>query len=117
MSMRDVGRAGEETAAKYLQSIGATILARNYTVRGGEIDLIAEKDGIVCFVEVKLRNNTAFGRGAEAVTREKQRRISRAALRFLAEKGWQDRVCRFDVVEICLPEGIRYLSRAFEYVP
>ena len=41
MSTRDVGRAGEEIAAKYLEKQGAAIIARNFTVRGGEIDLIA----------------------------------------------------------------------------
>lgn len=116
MSTRDVGRVGEEIAAKYLVQQGATILARNFTVRGGEIDLITEQDGMVHFVEVKLRNNTAFGRGAEAVNTEKQRRICRAAVRFLAQRGWQERFCRFDVIEICLPDGLRYIPRAFEAV-
>ena len=116
MSTRDVGRAGEGIAAKYLEKQGAAIIARNFTVRGGEIDLIAEKDDIVHFVEVKLRNNLAFGRGAEAVTKEKQRRICRAAVRFLAQRGWQERFCRFDVIEICPPDELRYIERAFDYV-
>ena len=114
MSTRDVGRAGEEIAAKYLEKQGAAIIARNFTVRGGEIDLIAEKDDIVHFVEVKLRNNLAFGRGAEAVTKEQQRRIGRAAVRCLAQRSWQERFCRFDVIEICPPDELRYIERAFE---
>lgn len=114
MSSRDWGRIGEEIAAKYLERMGAVILARNYTVRGGEIDLIAELDDVVHFVEVKLRTSAAFGQGAEAVTREKQRRICRTAARFLAQKGWQERFCRFDVIEVCPPDHIRYIPRAFE---
>lgn len=114
MSTRDMGRTGEEIAARFLEKQGATIIARNFTVRGGEIDLIAEREGIVHFVEVKLRNHFAFGRGAEAVTAEKQRRICRAAVRFLAQRGWQERFCRFDVIEICLPDELRYIERAFE---
>jgi len=115
MSTRDVGRMGESMAAHYLESLGAVILERNYTVSGGEIDLIAEMDDMVHFVEVKLRNNTAFGHGAEAVTREKQRRICRAATRYLHDKHWQDRFCCFDVIEIN-PPAIRYIPRAFTYI-
>ena len=115
MSTRDVGRAGEEIAAKYLEKQGAAIIARNFTVRGGEIDLIAEKDDIVHFVEVKLRNNLAFGRGAEAVTKEKQRRICRAALRFLQENALGDSSVRFDVLEVT-PAGITHLRNAFSYI-
>ena len=104
----------ERLAADWYVRQGAEVLAMNYRVRGGEIDLIAEKDDIVHFVEVKLRNNLAFGRGAEAVTKEKQRRICRAAVRFLAQRGWQERFCRFDVIEICPPDELRYIERAFE---
>lgn len=116
MSTRDVGRVGEDIAARYLERLGAVVLARNYAVRGGEIDLITEQEGVVHFVEVKLRTTAAFGQGAEAVTREKQRRICRAAAQFLAQRGWQERFCRFDVIEVSLPDSLRYIPRAFEAV-
>ncbi len=116
MSTKDLGRAGEELAAQYLTQMGAEILERNYTIRGGEIDLIAEMDGILHFVEVKTRSTVAFGRGAEAVTRTKQRLISRTALYYLKQHHALDRVCRFDVIEICPPD-IRYIPRAFDYIP
>ena len=114
MSTRDVGRAGEGIAAKYLEKQGAAIIARNFTVRGGEIDLIAEKDDIVHFVEVKLRNNLAFGRGAEAVTKEKQRRICRGAIHYMIKHGLMGRQARFDVIEI---QGTRvtHIVNAFPY--
>ena len=115
MATKDLGRVGEEIAAQYLTNLGAEIVARNYTVRGGEIDLIAELGGMLHFVEVKLRTTTAFGRGAEAVTLTKQRLICRTALCYLKEHHALDRICRFDVIEVCPPD-IRYIPRAFEYV-
>ena len=57
--MRSVGDVGEAIAEKYLISKGAKILARNYTIRGGEIDLIAELNETILFVEVKLRRSTS----------------------------------------------------------
>ena len=109
-----LGRWGESVAAEFLQKKRYTLVAANYRCRLGEIDLIAENRKYIVFVEVKLRNNLAFGRGAEAVTKEKQRRICRAAVRFLAQRGWQERFCRFDVIEICPPDELRYIERAFE---
>ncbi len=115
MTAKELGRVGEEIAAQYLIGLGAEIVARNYTIKGGEIDLIAELDGMLHFVEVKLRTTTAFGRGAEAVTPTKQRLICRTALYYLKQHHALDRVCRFDVIEVCPPD-LRYIPRAFEYV-
>jgi putative endonuclease len=76
------------------------VLERRYRRRFGEIDLIAEQGGRIVFVEVKARRGNAFGLPAEAVTRRKRERIARVALAYLQQRGWLERPCRFDVVEV-----------------
>ena len=113
MSTRDIGRAGEQIAEQYLiERKHARILARNFTVRGGEIDLVAEIDGVIAFVEVKLRQH---GDAHEAIGYAKQKRLSRAALVFLQRYHLMDCTSRFDAVLI-QPEGIEYIERAFDFV-
>lgn len=75
----DLGKLGEDFAAGILEDRGFRILERNYRCPFGEIDIIAEKAGELIFVEVKTRATLRFGRPAEAVTQQKQRRIRRAA--------------------------------------
>jgi putative endonuclease len=67
-----VGRWGEQAAADYLCGQGYEIVARNTRTPYGEIDLIARKDGITVFVEVKARTGKAFGPPEVAVTARKQ---------------------------------------------
>jgi putative endonuclease len=112
-----VGRWGEAAAARYLESQGWRIVARRFRVRGGEIDLVAEKGGIVAFVEVKTRAAGALDDGAEAVGMAKRRRVARAAGMFLVRQGWTDRPCRFDLVQVRLGPGaaqVRHLPGAFD---
>ena len=95
---------------------GFRILLRGYRTRWGEIDLIARDGDILVFVEVKTRRQ---GEPAEAVTAEKQRRLTLAALRLLKEHGLLEQRCRFDVVAIVWPEdgrapAIEHIRNAFE---
>ncbi len=101
-----VGRAGEEAAARYLEAQGYRVVERNVRVRRGEIDIVAEDQGVLVFVEVKTRTGTGFGLAAEAVTPQKQRQLVRLAAAYLAARGWSDRLCRFDVVTV-EPDGRR----------
>ena len=93
------GAWGEECAAAYLRRRGYRILARNYSCRFGEIDLIAEKDGVLLFVEVKLRTNLQYGAPREYVTVKKQEKLRAAALLYLSEREL-DVPARFDVAEV-----------------
>lgn len=112
-SRRSVGSAFEETAAKWLISQGFRILMHNFFCCFGEIDLIAEENGTLVFVEVKYRKNDAFGDPAEAVNAAKQRKIRTAASYFLMSRGLSDDVSiRFDVVAI-LGQKIRLYRNAF----
>jgi len=103
---KDLGQIAEDHAARYLRSRGYRVLARNYRASTGEIDLIAEHDGAVVFVEVKSRSAHEVAQARDSVTSAKQRRIARTAAAWLAAQGGRERVTRFDVVEVAItPEG------------
>ena len=114
MNTRAVGRIGEDIAVKYLvERKNARILARNFTVRGGEIDIVAEIGDVIAFVEVKLRLSSD---PHEAIGYTKQKRLSKAAAIYLQKNGLTERFSRFDALLI-LPDGsIEYIEQAFEYI-
>jgi len=94
-----IGDAGEDRAARFLESRGMTIVARNYRTRLGEIDLIARDGGVLVFVEVRLRADDRFGGAAASIGPAKQRRLAAAASAYLARLG-RPPPCRFDVVTL-----------------
>jgi len=100
MERKELGAAGEEIAARYLARAGWRIVDRNVRYREGEIDLIAERGGVLAFVEVKTRRSRAYGTPGEAVTFAKASRIRRLAMRYLAERRPRAQGIRFDVVEL-----------------
>lgn len=86
MTTKTVGNLGEEIAKKYLAGKGYKIIGGQYYAgRMGEIDVVAEKDGRLHFVEVKTRTNRVFGYPEEAITKTKQKRIIRSVYRYLSE--------------------------------
>lgn len=109
-----LGREGEARAAKYLRYKGYEIIGLNYTCRMGEIDVIAQKDGYIVFVEVKLRKDASFAEAREFVTNAKQSRVRRAALQWL-EINDPDLQPRFDVIEVYTESNtINHIENAFE---
>lgn len=76
--MLNIGKAGEDAAAGYLAKKGWRILARNYRVRGGEMDIVAFRFGILSFVEVKTRTGDMFGAPKDAVDDEKIKKFGKA---------------------------------------
>jgi putative endonuclease len=94
-----LGLDGEVAALEFLLDKGYRILEHRFRVGRWEVDLIAERDGVVAFVEVKTRRGMNHGRPAEAVTWRKRRELVRVA------KAWEDRhrsdrTLRFDVIEV-----------------
>ena len=113
--MNDKGTKGEERAAKYLEKIGFEIVARNFTSRYGEIDIIAQNGEFLIFAEVKARGKKTIGLPREFVDIRKQRKIIKTALCFMAEKEI-DRQVRFDVIEIHNyneQDSINHIENAF----
>ena len=106
------GNKGEEIASNFLKKNKYKILERNYSNKIGEIDIIAEKNGVIVFVEVKERETLAFGRPIEAVDGRKQNKIRQTAEVYLMSKrkNWVE--TRFDVVEI-LGEEVNLIENAF----
>jgi putative endonuclease len=97
---RGAGWDWERVAERALVESGYRILDRNFRAAAGEIDFVAEENGVVCFVEVKGRRGVGFGAPEEAVTAEKERRIFRAAEAWLLRRRRTEAACRFDVVSI-----------------
>lgn len=97
---RILGRQGEAVAARYLQERGYRILARNIHTPHGEIDLVARRDDVLVFVEVKLRTSSRYGYPEEAVTPRKQAHLLAAAEVYLAEHPEAGETWQFDVIAI-----------------
>ena len=97
----DRGRAAENRACTFLEASGYTCVARNYTCRAGEIDLIVTDATTLVFVEVRYRRNQQHGTGAESVTRSKMLKIIRTAGYFLLNHPLYNVLDqRFDVISI-----------------
>lgn len=117
------GAWGEAQAEKHLRKQGFRILGRRVRVgRKDEIDLIARDGEVLVFVEVKTRRSEAFGRPVEAVRRDKQAHLSRAAMRHLRTLRPRPDHFRFDVVEVVgSPDtgltDLRHLPDAFPLHP
>ena len=108
---RRLGFFGEGRAVNYLKRNGYKILKRNYKCPFGEIDVIAQKDGVVCFVEVKTRTSDYFGAPNEAVNATRQNRYKNSARYYFTNKEI-DVVVRFDIIEVTR-EGINHIENAF----
>ena len=113
MNRRQFGNIGEDAACAFLQKKGWKILARNVRRGGNEIDIVARKRELVAFVEVKTRSGLGFGRPAEAVNIQKQRRIAQAAALYMQENGLDEANIRFDIIEV-LPGELRHIEAAFD---
>lgn len=121
MSVRsERGAFGEEQTALYLEKRGYRIIARNYRIKGGEIDIIAEKEGVIAVVEVKTRKFGSLTEGAAAVTKKKQSRIIKAVRSYLLETGTEAEIS-FDVAEVIITTEnnprlleINYYKNAFD---
>ena len=104
---RRLGRWGE--------ALVACDLARNYCCRFGELDIVAQKDGVLAFVEVKLRRGSSFAPARAFVTAEKQRKLRTAAELYLQEHPGPLQP-RFDVAEVYAPQGEQTVRPVVTYI-
>lgn len=112
---RRLGQWGEALVARDLAEKGWTILARNYRCRFGELDIVAAREEILAFVEVKVRRGSAFAPARAFVTGEKQRKLRAAAELYLQEHPGQLQP-RFDVAEVYAPQGADTLRPGIVYI-
>lgn len=98
----DTGRLGEQAAAAYLQKQGFEVLHQNRRIKGGcEVDIIAKRNGLLHFVEVKTRSSAAYGHPEEAVDTRRQGALRKAATIFL-EDVTEIQPVQFDIVAVLL---------------
>lgn len=113
---KSFGYQGESIAEKFLKDKGFEILVRNFTVRGGEIDIIALKDNSYRFIEVKTRSNNAFSEIEETITPKKIRTMKRAVQIYFAKqnKNIFDMNFGFDFIGIILHQD---KSQQITFIP
>jgi putative endonuclease len=109
---RALGALAEARAAEFLQRKGYRVVDRNWTCKGGELDLVCDHAGTLVFVEVRARADARHGTPLETVVDLKRRRLIRAAEVYLHMKRLWERACRFDVVAIA-GETIEHVEDAF----
>lgn len=115
---KQVGDRGERVAQNYLLQNGYRIIHVNWRVRTGEIDIVAEKEDVIVFVEVRTRKRqSAFGSAQESIDFRKQEKIRRTAEKFLFLNGRLDASARFDVIAIEYDESgghhLEHIEQAF----
>ena len=118
---QELGMLGEQSVAKFLINKNFKIITQNYKTKLGEIDIIAQKDDVLCFVEVKTRKKSYFPI-SNVVTWTKQQKIIKSAQLFILKNKIQDKVCRFDVATVIADQksfgqnsfDIEYIENAFQ---
>jgi putative endonuclease len=106
MDSREIGALGEKIAAEYLTGLGYVIRERNFRSREGEIDIIAEKDDFLVFIEVRTRRSLSFGTPEESVTAQKKERLIALTQAYMQDREDLPSSWRIDVMALELgPKG------------
>lgn len=116
LNKKDVGDRGEELAAEYLQMNGYAILQRNYRQRFAEIDLVALKDGVLVFCEVKSSRYAGESHPEIRVDYKKQIKLAQCADAYLADDPPPYDACRFDIIAVKTQRGrdvVEHIENAF----
>ncbi|SHE61251.1 YraN family protein [Clostridium fallax] len=102
-----LGNIGEDLASAYLKKNGYNILERNYRFHKNEIDIIALKDDILIFLEIKSRYSLNFGYGEESITCNKQKQIIKASKGYIMENKIYNKFIRFDTLSINFTKNLQ----------
>lgn len=108
---KDVGDSAERLAELHLQRQGYVIRSRNWRCRSGEIDLVAEREGVLVFVEVRARRSAAMGTAAESLTPRKRAHLLAAVAEYEAAAGELPEARRIDLVTVDRIEGRMVLEQ------
>lgn len=101
----DFGRGAEDLAVRLLEAQGWRILDRNWRWRRREIDIVADRRGVVAFVEVRARRATGYGHPLQTIDWRKRRWLEQAAHMWIAQNGRRARHYRFDAIAVHAPAG------------
>ncbi len=116
LTTRQIGNIGEDFTVEFLKSKGCEILDRNFTIKGGEIDIVAKKGNLVHFVEVKSRKKDPLTSASSAITQKKINLIVKTAREYYIRKDL-DCNCIFDIALVEVDNGVvtdfSYIQRAF----
>jgi putative endonuclease len=107
-----LGASGETSVAAWYEAHGYTVLARNWKVRAGELDLVVRRGRVVVFCEVKTRSTLDFGSPAEAVRDTKRRRVRHLAALWLESAPRRPAEIRFDVATV-VGDDVEIIEGAF----
>jgi len=106
---RVLGRHGENIALNYFSGLGYKVLERNYKCRIGEVDIIAQKDSSLIFIEVKTRTSLRYGHPVESVSEHKIKKIKDVAGFFITNNNlYSNFDVRFDVVSIIINRDLGF---------
>ena len=114
-SKKSIGDSGEQIALLFLENHGYKIINKNWRFKHKEVDIIAQKDSKIIFIEVKTRSNPYFEPPSQAVTIKKQRLLIEAANHYLIQNQI-DLESRFDVVSVIIQNGneeVEIIENAF----
>lgn len=97
---QEFGGRSEQLVAQHLERLGYVVHERNVRCKHGELDIVAEKDDVLCFVEVRSRSTGVHGDPALTVARAKQRKVVLSAMEWLSRHRQWERMIRFDVASV-----------------
>lgn len=99
-SRKEIGKAGEDIACEYLRGKGYEIIRRNFRCKQGEVDIVAQKGGVLCFIEVKTRTSNQYGYPEESVNFNKKRHIRDTAKYYIMKNDLSEVDFQFDVITV-----------------
>jgi putative endonuclease len=112
LARRALGISGEDAAAAWYEANGYEVVARNWTCRDGELDLVVRRRRVIVFCEVKTRSTNLFGSPAEAVNHTKRQKLRVLAAKWLDDSPVRPREIRFDVVSV-IGDDVEVIEGAF----
>lgn len=113
----EFGRQGERVAERWLQARGWRVVQRRYRSGHRDIDLVAQRDQLVAFIEVKARTGAEFGDPVEAVNWKKRKELIRSAWTWIGRHGRPGEAYRFDVIGVLVSGPrvrVRHVENAFQ---